>query len=177
MLRFICCSLYYGFAQWLPSSYIKGCRICGRIRSFFCRGMFSYCGKDVLIQRQAFFYSGRNIRIGNRSSIGERASLSGSITLGDDVMMGEDVLMMTRNHEFSRMDVPMNQQGFQGEKPIFVGSNVWIGARVIVLPGVTIGDGAIIGAGAVVTKDIPAWTVAVGNPAKVIKDRRETIKV
>jgi maltose O-acetyltransferase len=175
--RFLCCCLYYGVAQWMPSAYIRGCGIFGKLRFIICRPLFAYCGRGILIQPRAFFHSGRTIRVGDRSSIGERASLSGTVTLGHDVMMGEDVLMMTRNHEFFRTDIPMNRQGFRAEKPITIGNDVWIGARVIILPGVTIGEGVIIGAGSVVTKDVPAWAVVVGNPARVIKDRREAVGV
>ena len=55
-------------------------------------------------------------------------------------------------------------------KPIAIGNDVWNGGNASILPGVTIGDGAVIGAGSLVTKDIPAWTLAVGRPAKVIKE-------
>ncbi len=172
MPRLICSFLYYTFAQWLPSSYIRGCAIFGKIRFLICRCLFAHCGKDVLVQPRAFFHSGRNISIGDRSSIGEKSYLSGTITMGNDVMVGQEVLMMTQNHEFSRTDVPMDQQGLKPEKPIIIGNDVWIGARVTVLPGVKIGDGAIIGACAVVTKDVPEYAIVGGNPAKVIKLRK-----
>ncbi len=86
-------------------------------------------------------------------------------------MMGPDVLIYTTNHEFRNKDIPMQQQGYQPERPVSIGNDVWIGARVIILPGVTIGDGCVIGAGAVVTKDVPAYSVCAGNPAKVVKER------
>ena len=57
-------------------------------------------------------------------------------------------------------------------KPVVIGDDVWIGARVCILPGVTIGQGAVIGACAVVSKDVPAYSVAVGNPARVVKKRK-----
>ena len=61
-------------------------------------------------------------------------------------------------------------KGLEYAKPITVGNNVWIGGNVVVVPGVTIGDNCVIGAGSVVTKDIPANTLAVGNPCKVIRN-------
>jgi maltose O-acetyltransferase len=172
IVRLLCCILYYGFAQWLPSSYIRGCGVFWKIRYWICRPMFGYCGKDVLIQPQAFFHSGRTIKIGDRSSIGEKSKLSGDITMGCDVMMGEEVLMLTQNHEFSRTDIPMDQQGFRPEKPIVIGDDVWIGARVIILPGITVGKGSILGAGSVVTKDVPEYAIVGGNPAGVIRMRK-----
>ena len=67
----------------------------------------------------------------------------------------------------------MCQQGYYEEKPIVIGDDVWIGGHVIVLPGVHIGTGAIVGAGAVVTKDVPDYAVVGGNPARIIKSRKE----
>ena len=173
IVRMICVCSYYAFAQYLPSSYIRGCGIFGKIRSKICSFMFARCGKDVVIQPGVFFFSGKNISIGDRSSIGEKAYLSGPIYLGNDVMMGREVVMMTRNHCFSRTDIPMDQQGYQTVKAIRIGNDVWIGARVMILPGITVGDGAILAAGSVVTKDVREFAIVGGNPAKIIKMRKE----
>ena len=89
-------------------------------------------------------------------------------------MMGPDCVMLTRNHSFSRTDIPMNKQGFQQEKPIIIGNDVWIGQRVIILPGVTVGNGAIIGAGSIVTHDVKEYDIVAGNPAHVIRNRKES---
>lgn len=95
------------------------------------------------------------------------------LTIGDNVMMGEDVLFLGGGHRHSRTDVPMNKQGSEGKTPLYIESDVWIGARVTVLPGCRhIGRGAIIGACAVVTKDVPDFAVVAGNPAKVMKYRQ-----
>ena len=87
-------------------------------------------------------------------------------------MMGTDCVIITRSHRHDRTDIPMMDQGFEEERPVFVGNDVWLGDRGIILPGVHIGDGCIIGAGSVVTRDIPPYSVAAGIPAKVIKDRK-----
>lgn len=86
----------------------------------------------------------------------------GTITIGDGTMIGPDVGFFTTNHD--PKDIWK-----MSTKEIRIGKNVWIGARANILPGVTIGDGAVIGTGAVVTKDIPAHAIAVGNPARVIR--------
>lgn len=86
-------------------------------------------------------------------------------------MMGRECFIYTYNHETSRTDIPMQEQGGTTEKPVYIGNDVWIGSRVTILPGVTIGNGAIIGASAVVTKDVPPYAVACGNPAQVVKYR------
>lgn len=65
---------------------------------------------------------------------------------------------------------PQRRDKLEAAEPIVIGDNVWLGGGVIVCPGVTIGDNSVIGAGAVVTKDIPANVVAVGTPAKVIRE-------
>lgn len=113
---------------------------------------YTDCGKNITIGKNVFINSGC------------RFQDQGGITLRDGALIGHNVVLATLNH------------GFQPEKrsatypaPIVIGENVWIGANATVVPGVTIGDNAIIAAGAVVTKDIPANTVAGGVPAKVIK--------
>jgi maltose O-acetyltransferase len=133
--------------------------------------MFDRCGENVNIESGAFIGSGRNISIGDNSGIGVNAFLSGAISIGKNVMMGKDVMIIGTNHEFLRTDLPMIEQGLQANREIKIGDDVWIGARAIILSGVSIGSGVIIGAGAVVTKDIPDWAIAVGNPARVIRYR------
>jgi maltose O-acetyltransferase len=87
-------------------------------------------------------------------------------------MMGEDVLFQGGNHSFERTDIPMGHQGGSTKTELAIANDVWIGARVIVLPGCKkIGSGVIIGAGSVVTKDIPDYSIVGGNPAKVIRFR------
>ena len=66
----------------------------------------------------------------------------------------------------------MCKQGSTEERPVVIGNDVWIGGRVIILPGVKIGDGAIVGAGSVVTRDVSEYDIVAGNPARVIKNRK-----
>ncbi|OGM08898.1 hypothetical protein A2159_02765 [Candidatus Woesebacteria bacterium RBG_13_34_9] len=171
--RLSLCLLYYGFAQWLPVSYAHLGFLWSKVRYLICRHLFAKCGKNVNIESRAFFYSGRNISIGDNSGIGVNAKLHGTVTIGNNVMMGHDVVIITRDHEFSRTDITMNQQGFQNDRPVTIKDDVWIGTRVIILPGVTIGSGAIVGAGAVVSKDVPDWAIVVGNPAQIIRYRNK----
>ena len=88
-------------------------------------------------------------------------------------MMGTDVTIITRNHRFDRTDIPMMEQGFEEERPVYIGNDVWIGDRALILPGVHVGDGSIIAAGAVVTKDVPPYSIVAGVPARKIRDRFE----
>ena len=161
--------MFYSLCKNLPASSSKIWRCGKRLRAFFGRRIIASAGKKINIEKGATF--GRRLKLGNNSGLGLNCKIQGTVTIGDNVMMGPDVLIYTTNHEFKDKDVPMQQQGYQPEKPVNIGNDVWIGARVIILPGVNIGDGCIIGAGAVVTKDVPAYCICAGNPAKVVKER------
>ena len=95
----------------------------------------------------------------------------GPLTIGDNVMMGPDVVILTHTHNIDTPTLPMIEQGMRTD-PVTIGNDVWIGMRSIIMPGVNIGDGSVIGAGAVVTKDVPAYAIVGGVPAKVIKYRK-----
>ena len=87
------------------------------------------------------------------------------IFIGDNTMFGPNVKIITASHPIS----PKLRNGFQYNKPVKIGKNVWIGAGATVLPGVIIGDNSVVGAGAVVTKDVPSNVIVVGNPARVLR--------
>ena len=166
--------LYYCVGRYLPN--LPGLPLGRSVRGFLCKRIFVKCGANVNVERMAYFGTGSALEIGANSGIGPRACLGnvkgGELILGDDVMMGPDVLVLTFNHVHDRVDIPMDRQGFTYAK-VVVEDDVWIGARVTILPGVTIGKGSIIGAGAVVARDIPPYSIAGGVPAKVIKNRKE----
>lgn len=114
----------------------------------------------------------RNLRIGKNSAWnwGCWINALGGIEIGSNVIIGPYCIIHSANHTFDDIARPIILQGYE-KKPVRIGDDCWLGANVIVLPGVTIGRGSIIGAGSVVTKDIPPYSVAVGNPAKVIRSR------
>ena len=162
--------ILYLFAAHLPESFFWINIGQKRIRAFCGKLILAKCGKHVNIEKGAQFPS--TVELGDYSGIGIRAQINGKAVIGKNVMMGPDVCMYARNHAFDRTDIPMNQQGFTPEKPIVIEDDVWIGARVIILPGVHIGTGAVVGAGAVVTKDVPDYAVVGGNPARILKMRK-----
>lgn len=110
--------------------------------------------------------------IGNNVSLNDNvvinADCGGTISIGNDVLIGPGTILRAANHAFEDISIPIRHQGHLYGK-ITIGDNVWLGAGVIVLPDVDIGTGSIIGAGSVVTKNIPAGSVAVGVPARIIK--------
>ncbi|GAB4110346.1 MAG: DapH/DapD/GlmU-related protein [Roseiflexaceae bacterium] len=113
------------------------------------------------------------ITIGKRSLIGEACILrgQGGITIGDDVFLAPLVQMLAVNHVYHDTTQPISVQGITCQG-ITVEDGAWIGSGAIILDGVRIGRNSVIGAGAVVTKDIPPYSVAVGNPARVVRDLR-----
>lgn len=160
----------YLFASHLPESFFWLNIGQKQIRAFCGKLILEKCGKGVNIEKGANFPS--SAELGDYSGIGIRAQINGKVTIGSNVMMGPDVCIYVRNHAFDQTDIPMNQQGFSPEKPVFIEDDVWIGAKVIILPGVHIGTGAVIGAGSVVTKDVPDYAVVGGNPARILKMRK-----
>ena len=89
------------------------------------------------------------------------------IYVGDNTMLGPNVVIATAGHPVLPQ---LREKAYQFNMPVHIGKNCWLGAGVLVMPGVTIGDNSVIGAGSVVTKDIPANVVAVGNPCKVLRE-------
>ncbi|WP_187346183.1 DapH/DapD/GlmU-related protein [Cellulosimicrobium sp. CUA-896] len=112
-----------------------------------------------------------DVEIGADCSVNVAAAVRGRVTIGDGVRIGSRTSILGFDHAFDRVDVPVHRQGLTS-RGITIGDDVWIGAHVVVLDGVTVGSHAVIGAGAVVTRDVPAYAVAVGNPARVVRDRR-----
>lgn len=95
------------------------------------------------------------------------------IYVGDYTMIGPNVTIATASHP---LEPDLREQGLQYNRPVFIGRNCWIGAGAILLPGVHIGENTVVGAGSVVTKDLPANVVAVGNPCRVLRPLGEREK-
>jgi maltose O-acetyltransferase len=138
------------------------------VRLTALRGLVGMAGNGTFLEPTFRCEFGVNIRIGARFYANfDCIMLDGAdITIGDDVLFGPRVSLYTANHAF---DPAERRAGACYARPIRIGVAVWIGGGVTVLPGVTIGDGAIVGAGSVVTRDVPARTLAVGNPARVVR--------
>ena len=141
-----------------------------KVRAFCGKMILKHCGTNVNIEKGAHFSS--EVSLGNNSGIGINCEIAPFVTIGNDVMMGPECMIYTSNHGMERTGIPMWKQQSTETEPVVIGNDVWIGARVIILPGVHIGDGCVIGAGSVVTKDVEEYSVVAGNPAKLIRKRK-----
>ncbi|MDP4179984.1 MAG: acyltransferase [Bacillota bacterium] len=167
---YVCLMLYYMIARHLPGSDLPYGFGSKKIRRFLCKRIFLSAGKNLNVEHGSFFGSGRDIEIGDNTGLGINCRIMGPLKIGSEVMMGPEVMIFTQNHENSRLDIPMNRQTAP-KRPVVIEDDVWIAARVIILPGITVHKGAILGAGAVITKDVPEYAVVGGNPARIIKFR------
>ncbi len=109
-----------------------------------------------------------DVIMGKKVLIGCGSKIIGPVTFEDNILIAQNVVMSGINHDYLDTRKPIVEQGFSANE-IIIEDGVWVGAGVIVTAGVRIGKNSVIGAGSVVTKDIPAYSVAVGNPARVIK--------
>lgn len=162
-----CADLCYEFNNCKPSDVERQQellhQILGEIKGELVVTAPFYCDYGFHISVGDHFYTNHNCTI-----------LDGArVTFGDYVFIAPNCVFSTAGHA---IDAAQRDKGLEIALPITVGSHVWIGANVSVLPGVTIGDNTIIGAGSVVTKDIPSGVVAVGNPCRVLRKITEADK-
>lgn len=151
------------FFRYTPSRI----RFFNRIRNFQLRLWGTLTHSKCVFFPSVHIWAPWNLTTGRGVAIDEDVDLYNvaPIKLGHFVSISRRAFLCTASHDISDVRRPLIY------KPITVGNGVWIGAEAIICPGVTIGDGAVVAAGAVVTKDIPAWTVVGGNPARFIKVR------
>ena len=176
----ICCKLFkkipLGSEKWLKMqhkvSLLSATTMDCKVRSSFyeitlkehCKGNL-YCLQNVCINFPHNVFIGDNVFVNRNVNIVAREI----VEIGSNVLIGPNVVINSGSHNYMDTTVLIRNQGHK-KAPIIISDNVCICANVVILPGVTIGTGSIIGAGAVVTKSIPEYSVAVGIPAKVIKN-------
>lgn len=121
------------------------------------------------------------LRVGRNFSLGPGSLVEVDGHIGDYVLIARGVQIVGRlDHATDVVGVPIVETKWVGDRPqseldtVHIGSDVWIGAGVIVLGGVSIGEGAVIGAGTVVTSDVPPYSIVVGNPGRVVRQRFDT---
>ncbi|MGM9624081.1 MAG: sugar O-acetyltransferase, partial [Eubacteriales bacterium] len=114
-------------------------------------------------------WAGRHVHLGKNVYANFNLTLvdDNDIYIGDNTMLGPNVVISAAGHP---VHPELRSRGAQFNIPVRIGKNCWLGAGVIVLPGITIGDNTVVGAGSVVTKDLPANVVAVGNPCRILRE-------
>lgn len=146
-------------------------------RERLLKEMFAEIGEGVYLEPPFHAnWGGYHVHMGKNVYANFNLTLvdDGEIYIGDYTMIGPNVNIVTAGHPI----LPeLREEVYQFNIPVRIGRNVWIGAGVTILPGVTVGDNTVIGAGSVVTKDIPADVVAVGNPCRILRPIGERDKV
>ncbi|MBR1457031.1 MAG: sugar O-acetyltransferase [Oscillospiraceae bacterium] len=157
--------LLYAYNATRPSEMAKRLELLPR--------MLAECGEESYIEPPFHAnWGGAHLHLGRKvwANFNLTAVDDTHIYVGDCTMIGPNVTLAAAGHP---IEPGLREQGYQYNLPVRIGRNCWLGAGVIVLPGVTIGDNAVIGAGSVVTRDVPANTVSVGNPCRVLRPLRE----
>ncbi len=137
-------------------------------------------GSSCMFGRQTILgCKNSDIVIGNHVGLGAHCILhavdTSPVNIEDHVVIGPKVYLAAGgNYHFDRTDIPIGQQGIDCKGGIRIGRNCWIGANTVILDGVSLGNDVIVGAGSVVAKDLPSWSVAAGNPAKIIRMRTDS---
>ncbi|MET2718860.1 sugar O-acetyltransferase [Streptomyces harbinensis] len=126
-------------------------------------------GEEAHVVPPLFVDYGSNITLGARTFVNFNLTALdvAAVSIGADCQIGPNVQLLTPTHP---LEPEPRREKLEAARPITIGDNVWLGGGAIVLPGVSIGDNSVIGAGAVVTRDVPANVVAVGNPARVVRE-------
>lgn len=172
--------LLFKFKTWVRKQMLiartKKLDIRKNVRIYYRTGGVNF-GENICIMDNNVIYADAptsNLHIGDGTYIGEFNNIrcTGSIHIGNNCLISQYVSLISVNHNYMDKNVLIKDQGENGKNGIFIGDDVWIGNHVTILPGVTVGDGVVIGAGTIVNKDVPAYAVIVGNPAKILKYRK-----
>ncbi|NLU67967.1 sugar O-acetyltransferase [Streptomyces sp. HNM0574] len=140
-----------------------------RARDAILRELLAEVGEEAVVRPPLRADYGYQTTIGPRTFVNWGLVLAdvGRVTIGADVQIGPNVQLLTPTHP---VDPEPRRAKWEASQPITLGDNVWLGGGVIVCPGVTIGENTVVGAGSVVVRDLPANVVAVGNPARVVRE-------
>ena len=170
LIRLTLYFFYIACFRFTPEAYRPYALFFPYLRRLLVKGFLKNCGCRVIVKYNADISP--YIELGDNSELGTRCMIQSGVKIGKDVLMGPDVKIYGRNHRFERADIPVRLQG-KTQHETTIGDDVWIGANVVILPGASVGNHAVIGAGAIITRDIPAWAIAGGNPATVIRYRSQ----
>ena len=167
--QFICLEKLYDYNQTRPSEQKK--------REEMLKDMFAEIGEGCYIEPPFHAnWGGKHCHFGKNVYANFNLTLvdDTDIYVGDGTMFGPNVVVASAGHPILPI---LREKAFQYNFPVNIGKNCWIGAGVVLVPGVSVGDNTVIGAGSVVTRDIPANVVAVGNPCRVLREIGEKDKL
>ncbi|MBB1330209.1 acyltransferase [Pseudoalteromonas sp. SG43-1] len=172
MVNNIKIAFYYFFLSKLPSArFIK---TFSNIRVWYFKHVLKVLednGNESMLANNIYIARATNLWIGSGCRINENVYIE-QAEIGRDVLIAPNVTILSRMHEFSRIDIPISMQGYKKQMKVYIEDDVWLGRNVIVMPGIRIGKGAIVAAGSVVTKDVGDYTIVGGVPAKLIRTRQ-----
>ena len=146
-----------------------------RLNHWICKKKFKHFGENSEFRPFAYAVCTSKISIGSNVTIRPGTMIfaddedQGNVIIEDDVLISSGVHFYVNNHRYDDPSLPISEQGYYESKEIRIQKGAWIGANSIILLGVTIGRNAVVGAGSVVTKDVEAYSVVGGVPAKEIK--------
>lgn len=140
----------------------------------FVNGSKIKLGNNISVRPDCDLFADDIFAIGDNSDIGTRNRIVGDVIIGKSVLFGPDNYICSKDHCYKNIGIPIMNQGayspnHNGHKELMIGDGSWIGTHVAIIGDVHIGRNCVIGANSVVTKDIPDYCVAVGNPARIIK--------
>jgi acetyltransferase-like isoleucine patch superfamily enzyme len=165
-------AIYYMFIFKLPNSrYLK---VSNKIRVWYLKNILKIIDscEECIFEERVYISTGKDkISIGHHTHINEGVFIQAA-KIGNFVLIAPNVSILSNAHVHERFDIPIMLQGMTSNEPVTIEDDVWIGRNVIIMPGCIIGTGSIVGAGAIVTKNIPPFSIAVGVPAEIIKNRK-----
>ncbi len=161
------------WVKWLVNPFFHKKKAGSKVRRRTRMDVFPFnrfeMGENAVIEDFCTVNNGvGDVLIGKQTTIGMSNVLIGPLTIGSHVIIAQNVVISGLNHNYEDVSQPIQAQGVR-TSPVIIEDDCWIGANVVITAGITIGKHCVIAAGAVVTKDVPAYCIAAGNPARVIK--------
>ena len=144
------------------------------MRYVLLKSVAKSCGEAVAVYSNVYLKNPQNLELGTNVTIQPMTYIeaSGGVKIGSDTSIAHGVSIMSETHNIDDREELFKNQGMT-YKPVVIGEDTWIGAKVTIMAGVTIGNKAVVGANSVVTKDVPDYAIVVGAPARIIKYRGE----